>query len=119
VISPFEEQDLLPCGYGITNIVARSTASAAELGSEELIQGGRRLETKASRYQPRMLAVLGVEAYRRAFQNPKAVLGPQPKRLAGSGIWVLPNPSGLNAHYQLPDLARLFAALKRATDENE
>lgn len=118
-LSPFEERILLRYGYGITNIVNRATASAAELPASALAAGARRLETKARRYRPRILAVLGVEAYRKAFDRPRAALGPQPQRLDGTRIWVLPNPSGLNASYQLADLVRLFKALKRASDAGQ
>ena len=110
-----EEEGLLPSlGLGITNIVARASASAAELTPEELAAGGRALEVKVAQLRPRVLAVLGVGAYRLAFGEPKAVLGPQARRLADSSLWVLPNPSGLNAHFQLPELAALFGGLREA-----
>jgi TDG/mug DNA glycosylase family protein len=111
-LSPYEERELLDYGFGITNLVARATATAGELRPEELVQGGRRLRDRVRRYRPACLAVLGVTAYRAAFGRPKAVLGRQPEPLEGAAVWVLPNPSGLNAHYQLPDLARLFGELK-------
>ena len=113
-LSPFEERELLKEGYGITNIVDRATAAASELTAAELVEGGRILEAKVRRYKPHFLAVLGIGAYRLAFQRPKAVLGPQPETLGGARLWVLPNPSGLNAHYQLEDLARLFRQLRQA-----
>jgi TDG/mug DNA glycosylase family protein len=113
-LSPYEERELLDYGYGITNLVARATATADELRPEELAQGGRRLRAKARRYRPKCVAVLGVTAYRAAFGQPKATLGRQPEMLAGAVVWVLPNPSGLNAHYQLPDLARLFREMVEA-----
>jgi TDG/mug DNA glycosylase family protein len=116
VLSPFEERRLLDLGYGITNLVRRVTATANELSTEELLAGKRRVEVKTKRYRPPVLAVLGVEAYRQAFQRPKGSLGLQKERLAGAKVWVLPNPSGLNAHYQLPDLARLFAELKQDSE---
>jgi TDG/mug DNA glycosylase family protein len=94
--------------------VARATASADELAREELIAGRRRLERLVRRYAPRWVAVLGLGAYRTAFGRPLAAVGPQAESLAGAGLWVLPNPSGLNAHYQLPDLVREFAALHAA-----
>lgn len=115
LLSPWEERELLPRGYGITNLVARSTAGADELGRDELVAGGRRLLRLARRYAPRWVAVLGLGAYRTAFGRRQGVVGPQPERLAGAGLWVLPNPSGLNAHYQLPDLVREFTALYRAS----
>jgi TDG/mug DNA glycosylase family protein len=114
LLSPFEEQELLEYGYGITNVVERATATAAELSPAELIEGGRRLAQKVSHFRPRCLAVLGVTAYRRAFRRPKARLGRQPETMGTSQIWVLPNPSGLNAHYHLADYARLLGELRRS-----
>ena len=114
LLSPWEEHRLLERGYGITNMVARTTAGADELTREELIAGGRRLVRLVRRSAPRWVAVLGLGAYRTAFGRPRAVVGRQPEPLAGAGLWVLPNPSGLNAHYQLPDLVREFAALHAA-----
>jgi TDG/mug DNA glycosylase family protein len=114
LLPPWEERRLLPHGYGITNLVARTTAAAAELSRDELIAGRSRLERMVRRYDPRWVAVLGVGAYRTAFGRPLARVGEQAESLAGARLWVLPNPSGLNAHYQLPDLAREFAALHAA-----
>jgi TDG/mug DNA glycosylase family protein len=116
LLSPWEESELLTHGYGITNLVARTTASADELTAEELIAGHRRLLAKVKRYTPRFVAVLGVGAYRSAFQRPKAQLGRQPEPLGPAAVWVLPNPSGLNAHHQLADLIRLFSVLGKAAD---
>ena len=113
LLDPSEKRELLKCGYGITNLVARTTAAADELGDEELLAGRKRLENKVKRYQPRVVAVLGIGAYRTAFALPRAGLGLQPEELAGAVLWVLPNPSGLNANHQLPDLVRLFRDLKR------
>lgn len=117
LLSPYEERELLTYGYGITNLVARATATAAELSRIELVNGGRVLEEKTRQYHPRMLAFLGVTAYRAAFDRPKAQTGPQPDRIGDTRLWVLPNPSGLNAHYQLTDLARLFEEVKRAVSD--
>ena len=114
LFSPFEERELLDLDLGITNIVARATASADVLSGEELMAGARRLKGKIRRYQPAAVAFLGLGAYRLAFGQRLATLGKQPERLAGSEIWILPNPSGLNAHYQLVDLARLFRELRVA-----
>ncbi len=116
LLHPSEERLLLRSGYGITNLVARSTATADELAPSEFIAGSRRLAAKVRRYRPRVLAVLGVGAYRTAFARPRATLGRQPEELAGAVLWVLPNPSGLNAHHQLPDLVRLFRALRKAVE---
>lgn len=111
-LSPFEERELLSWRLGVTNLVARSTASAGELNAMELVAGGKRLAAKVKRYRPRVLAVLGVTAYRMAFRRPTAGLGKQPESLGSVAIWVLPNPSGLNAHYQPKDLRLLFGALR-------
>ena len=114
LLAPKEERELLQHGLGITNIVNRATASAAELSEKELIAGGRRLAAKLRRYRPHLVAVLGVQAYAAAFGRKPAGIGRQPEALAGCTLWVLPNPSGLNANYQLPDLARLFRRLRTA-----
>ena len=95
-------------------MVARTTASADELTQGELLEGARKLKVKATRYRPRLLAFLGIGAYRVAFARPRATLGPQPETVGPCGVWILPNPSGLNAHYQPADLARLFRALQEA-----
>ena len=114
LFSPYDERALLPLGYGITNIVARATATADQLRPEELVAGSQWLRKRVARYAPRCLAVLGVTAYRGAFGRPKAALGRQPEPLGGAVVWVLPNPSGLNAHYQLDALAQLFRVLAQA-----
>jgi TDG/mug DNA glycosylase family protein len=114
LLTPFEERELLAEGCGITNLVARATAAADELSYEELRTGAKRLARKVRRHRPRCVAFLGVTAYRTAFARPRARLGLQAEHLGASGVWVLPNPSGLNAHFQLADLARLFAELRQA-----
>jgi double-stranded uracil-DNA glycosylase len=114
LLDPSEERELLPLGYGITNLVPRATATADELLPEELVAGRRRLEAKVKRYRPRALAVLGIGAYRTAFAQKAATPGPQPERLADATVWVLPNPSGLNAHYQLANLVEHFRELLQA-----
>ncbi len=111
-LSPFEDSTLLELGLGLTNLVARTTARAEELSPEELRRGRARLAAKVRRLTPEVVAVLGVGAYRTAFARPKAALGPQPERVHGTLLWVLPNPSGLNAHHSLPELARLFGELR-------
>lgn len=116
-VSPFDEQRLLDLGLGITNIVARTTATADELSKEELSRGAAQLATKIRRLAPRFVAVLGVTAYRTAFGVPHAILGRQPETLGGAVAWVLPNPSGLNAHYQLPELAAQFRALREVASD--
>ena len=116
LLSPDEKHELLALGLGITNVAARTTNAAAELTREELVEGGRTLREKLRRYRPRVLAVLGVGAYRTAFDRPKAKLGPQPETLEGTTVWVLPNPSGLNANYRPAELAALFTQLREAVD---
>lgn len=120
LLSPFEERVLLQFGWGITNIAERATATAAELTAEELAAGGARLRQRIERFQPGIVAVLGVSAYRTAFGDPKAKLGDQgpEKRLGGARLWILPSPSGLNAHYRLDDLAELFAELREFADSS-
>jgi TDG/mug DNA glycosylase family protein len=113
-LSPWDQEEFLRMGFGITNIAGRATATAEELSAEELVEGGRLLRERMERYRPRYLAVLGVTAYRSAFARPKAKLGLQEERMGETGIWVLPNPSGLNAHYQLADLGRLYGEVRRA-----
>lgn len=107
------EDGLLPLfGCGLTNLVPRTTARADELPAEELRAGRERLETVVQTWQPRLLAVLGVGAYRTAFTQSQAGLGLQADRLTGARLWVLPNPSGLNAHYSLDNLVALFGELR-------
>ena len=113
-LTPFEERELLPLGYGITNIYWEATARADEITAEALVRGGRRLERKVLRYRPRFVAFLGVTAYRTALQRPDAQVGLQPQQFGCARAWVLPNPSGLNAHYQFQELVRLFRELREA-----
>ena len=119
LVHPWEERVLLEYGLGITNIVGRATATAAELGLDELLAGRGTLERKVRRYPPRAVAVLGIGAYRAAFSRPKAAVGRQPDRLGGALLWVLPNPSGLNANHQLSDLARGFGRLRQEVFDAE
>lgn len=118
LLGPPEQRELLQCGYGITNLVARTTAAADELTPRELLAGRKRLEARVRRYRPRVVAVLGIGAYRTAFGLPRAAPGRQPGELAGSALWVLPNPSGLNAGHQLPDLVRVFRVLRRSAERS-
>ena len=115
LMSPFDERALLKSGIGISNVVPHATAAAAELSKEDFARGGRLLARKVKKYQPQVVAILGVGAYREAFDKPKAQIGEQPERIHDARVWVLPNPSGLNANYQLPELVRLFVELRRAT----
>jgi TDG/mug DNA glycosylase family protein len=115
LFAPAEQHELLKLGIGITNVVARATAAADELLREELIEGGGILTKKVLQYQPQYLAVVGIGAYRTAFDRPKAKMGMQQETIGATKLWVLPNPSGLNANYQATELIALFAALRAAT----
>lgn len=112
LLAPHEERELIAKGCGITNLVRRASAAADELTVEELVQGARLLERKVRRHRPACVAILGLGAYRKAFRRPLARVGRQPETLAGALLWVLPNPSGLNAHYQLSALVDLFRELR-------
>lgn len=111
---PSEQYELLKLGYGITNVVARATAAADELSTEELKAGGKALTRRVLKYAPRYLAIVGIGAYRTAFARPKAKLGLQEETVGETKIWVLPNPSGLNANYQAGALVELFRELREA-----
>jgi TDG/mug DNA glycosylase family protein len=112
LLAPWQQQAMLDSGLGITNLVARATATAAELDDDELRKGRRRLERKVRRYGPRVVAVVGIGAYRVAFERPKATLGRQPETICDAVLWVLPNTSGLNANHQADDFRAAFAALR-------
>ena len=107
-LAPADRDYLLRRGVGITSLVARATASAAELGPAELAEGARNLSATVSRFRPRAVAILGVTAYRTAFGAPRAGLGRQPGDLHGAQLWVVPNPSGRNAHAPLDTLADAY-----------
>jgi TDG/mug DNA glycosylase family protein len=111
-LRPEEDRELLRYDLGVTNLVDRPTRTAAELDPEEIADGAAALAVLVRRYRPRVVAVLGVTAWRLAVGRPGDAVGRQPDGLAGAEAWVLPNPSGLNAHYQLPDLARLYGQLR-------
>ena len=113
LLSPDHQAELLDYGIGITNLVDRTTARADELTPDELRAGGRALVEKVERFRPAKVAFLGVSSYRVAFSDPSAVVGRQLRRIGSSEVWVLPNPSGLNAHYQLTDLAAAYADLRK------
>ena len=114
----FEEALLLPLGHGITNLVARTTAAADELDPDELRAGARILTRKVRKLKPRFVAFLGLQAYRRAFDRRKAQVGLQPEAIGSSALWLLPNPSGLNAHHQPPVLRRMFSELLAAVRDS-
>ena len=113
-LGPFEEQRLLDLGIGVTNLVARATATAAEVGRDELRAGGVELAARVERHRPDWVAMLGMTAYRTAFRCPGAGIGERPERLGGARVWLLPNPSGLQARYQMPELIGLFSDLASA-----
>ena len=115
-LKPEEEQELLTYGYGITNVVERATLHAAELSAAELAAGGQRLRAKVEAYRPQVLAILGISAYQSAFARPTAALGEQPEPIGPARVFVLPNPSGLNAHYTLADLVQLVRAFRQAIE---
>jgi double-stranded uracil-DNA glycosylase len=119
LLAPSEERELLHLGYGITNLVTRATVKAAELTPTELTAGARQLRRKVQRLRPRVLAVLGISAYRTAFGLRKASFGAQPESIDTTQLWVLPNPSGLNAHYTLAALARVYGELRDAAEARE
>ncbi|MGD0082907.1 MAG: G/U mismatch-specific DNA glycosylase [Acidimicrobiales bacterium] len=114
LLDPSEEARLLELALGITNLVPRSSATAAELGRDELQAGARRLVRTVARWRPRYVAFLGMTAYRLAFDRPRAGIGEQPEPLSTARVWLLPNPSGVQARYQLPELAAAFAVLREA-----
>jgi len=113
---PSEQWDLIPLGCGVTNVVARATATADELTRDELEEGGLGLSARVVEYRPRWLAVLGIGAYRAAFGRQKAVMGLQAETIGDTRLWVLPNPSGLNAHFQAAELAALFRDFRERVD---
>ncbi|MFE7928011.1 G/U mismatch-specific DNA glycosylase [Streptomyces sp. NPDC057456] len=117
LLKPAEQQELLSYGLGITNVVARATARADELTAREYKDGGRLLAEKVTRLKPRWLAVVGVTAYRAAFDDRKAAVGPQERVIGDARVWVLPNPSGLNAHWTAATMAEEFARLRVAAQD--
>ncbi|MFN2589561.1 MAG: G/U mismatch-specific DNA glycosylase [Actinomycetota bacterium] len=114
LLDPFDDRRLLEYGCGVTNLVPRATPSAEELGPDELRRGAQRLRRTVARLRPRFLAVVGVSAYRVAFDRPRAAIGLQDDRMGQTRIWVLPNPSGRTAAYQLPALVAAFGELRAA-----
>ncbi len=115
-LRPEEAPELLSAGIGITNLVARATARADELSPDEIRAGVPRLLRLVARERPQVVAVLGISAYRVAFARPAATVGPQPEPLEGARLWVLPNPSGLNAHYQQAQLTAQYARVRADLD---
>lgn len=117
LLKPAEQRELLSYGLGITNVVARATARADELTAREYRDGGRLLAEKVTRLKPRWLAVVGVTAYRAAFDDRRAAVGPQERVIGDARVWVLPNPSGLNAHWTAATMAEEFARLRVAAED--
>jgi TDG/mug DNA glycosylase family protein len=113
-LHPTESAELLTYGLGVTNLVPRATATAAELDHAELRAGPERVARLVATWSPAWVAFLGLSAYRVAYARPRATIGPQDERIGSARVWLLPNPSGLNAHYQLPDLVRAYAELRAA-----
>lgn len=113
LLAPSEERELLAYGLGITNVVARASARADELSAAEYRAGGRLLERKVAERGPCWLAVVGVTAYRTAFGDRTARIGKQERTTGGAAVWVLPNPSGLNAHWSLAAMAEEYGRLRR------
>jgi TDG/mug DNA glycosylase family protein len=116
-LQPAEEQELLALGYGITGMVRRATATAQELNPHEYREGARRLEETVRVYAPKLICFLGIGAYRTGFDRPKAQLGRQEETIVETPVWVLPNPSGLNAHFRLEDFARMLAEVREAAEQ--
>ena len=117
VLVPAEQHTLPGLGIGITNLVGRTTAAASELSVAELREGAVQLEAKVGKLRPPCVVVLGMQAYRTAFLRTGAVIGRQPELLAGADLWLLPNPSGLQAHYQLPEMTEMYRALRESAYE--
>lgn len=111
-LHPAEDELLLDYGLGLTNVFELATVGEKDVSKEQFIAGGQRLAERVLHYKPRVLAVLGIGAYRKGFGRNKAIMGKQAETIGETEIWVLPNPSGLNAHYQLPDLARVYGELR-------
>ena len=112
-----EEDGLLPSfGVGVTNIAARATRAATDLDDDELRAGAARLQRTVAEHQPRLVAIVGVTAYRIAFADRKASWGLQDETIGGRPVWILPNPSGLNAHYKPADFARLYGEARAYAD---
>jgi TDG/mug DNA glycosylase family protein len=117
--APEEQDELVALGLGITNVVARTTAKADELTAAEFREGGKALAARVQRLQPRTLAILGIGAYRAAFGRPRAAVGPQAEAIGDTEVWLLPNPSGLNAHYTLDGIAAEFRRLREAVADTD
>lgn len=116
VLIPAEQHVLPGLGVGITNLVGRVTAAASEVSAAELRDGATQLQAKVEILRPRCVAVLGLQAYRTAFRRREAAIGRQPELLGGALLWLLPNPSGLQAHYQLPEMSDMYRSLFVATE---
>ena len=119
LLTPDRQDELLELGLGISNVVGRTTARADELTADEYREGARVLTEKAANYRPAWIAIVGITAYRTAFGRPAAKIGPQDERIADSRVWVLPNPSGLNAHWSAKALAEEFARFREAAEADQ
>lgn len=118
LLSPFEEKEFLAAGYGIVNVVARATARADELSTEELIAGGVELEKKVRQFKPCFCAFIGMGAYRVAFKRPRAQSGRQSEKIGDSSVWVVPSTSGINANYQMKDLVSILQEMRLAAEKD-
>lgn len=114
LLTAFDEPELLRLGYGVTNLVTRPTAGAEDIDKAELIRGARALRKKVLEYQPKFVAILGLVAYRQGFENNKAAVGRQPEQIGSTVVWLLPNPSGLNAFHQPAILNQMFSEFREA-----
>ncbi|MEU6018581.1 G/U mismatch-specific DNA glycosylase [Streptomyces sp. NPDC047515] len=117
-LKPVEQTELLRYGLGITNVVARATARADELSIDEFREGGQILAAKVEELQPQWLAVVGVTAYRTAFGRRTARIGSQDHTIAGTRVWVLPNPSGLNAHWTVQTMTEEYGRLRASVEHD-
>lgn len=118
LLSPADTREIEAAGLGITNLVARATARADELTDDEVREGVVPLRALVRAWRPAFVAFLGISAYRIAFRLPRATIGAQAERFEQARVWVLPNPSGLNAHYQQPALTAAYAELRAAAAES-
>ncbi|NTU46515.1 G/U mismatch-specific DNA glycosylase [Candidatus Roizmanbacteria bacterium] len=117
LLKPSESSEMLRLGYGLTNVVSRASTSASEISKEGYQAGGKILIEKIEKYHPKWVAFVGIQAYRAAFSKPKATIGMQNELLGGAHVWLLPSPSGLNAHYKPSDFVRIFQEFRLAVEE--
>lgn len=119
LLHPSEEREILEYGIGMTKLVQRATATAAELSDEEYRKGGTRIRRMVRKWKPRAVCFLGVGAYGTAYGIKRVKVGPQEGDFEGSLLWIIPNPSGLNANYQLPDYVRMLRELRETLERDD